>query len=1061
VPDLSGQEAQNRFNYVFQRFFGAIARSEHPICFFLDDLQWIDPGSLGLLKNLFSSPDLAHLLVVGAYRDNEVHEDHSLMALIADLEEADANLKQITLQKLSEADVDALVSDALRRDPGEIRELSRLVYSQTDGNPFFTRQVLRSMEDQGLIALDTATGHWRWDLDSLRDQDVAASVVELLVGKMKELPVDIQETLKAAACIGNQFDIPTLAVVTAGDDDAILDHVQEAVATGLIWERDDRGYFVHDGVQEAAYALVPPEDRDRTHLTIGQHLLERPRASDDAQDLYKIVEQLNHGLQLVEDEQERVQIARLNLQAARAARQASAFETGLNYAQAGTELLGEDAWEQRYQLTLELHEQAALLAHAAGDIPSLEHHSEQVLQFGRDPLDLARVQRLHIEFLLSSKRFDEAIDFGLEALRILGQEFPPNPDMGFSIAKFSELLDRLEREPPDYFSMPRLYDQDPELLAVSEILFPVGNAAFISRPALAPLIYMHSLELSLERQLLPEHTPGMIAVLGMFANALLGKVEVAHTFGETAVELASRAAFHTSICVPLQVHGLYSHFWRKPLRETLDFFDRGIQSAHDSGNNEFVAYMSHSWSKHAFFVSIELAQVEERCLRLRTFVDAIQYVTQSRWINIYMTAVQALRGSSSARGSSWRGTPFDDDRDLADLQRVEDQLGLLYVFCAKAWVATLFGDHERVDEYSDLSCSFQMAAPTGLEKAILTFIFGLRHARELRVTPENSESEQALQEQLDLLERFASLAPMNFAHKLSLVQAEMHRARGEVLPAMQAYEQASQGARENNYLNEAGLAHALAAEFYQDLGLQQAALHNLEQAAQAWRSWGAHALVENLSHRFADLLKTSGLSWQSSSDAGKVQTTITQPITPIQLDLDSITSASQLLAAETDLDQLCSKMMSLVMANSGAENGVLVLKQENEWFVQSLGDTTKGEPEVLLNQPFDPTDRDTELIPESVFNYCQRTKDVLVLGDAQLDQRFAEDRMIKNHKIRSIACLPALSQGEIRAMLYLENSQTADVFTLENVGLLQHLSAQFAISVENALLYDTYRASAK
>jgi predicted ATPase len=352
VPDLSGQEAQNRFNYVFQRFFSAIARSEHPLCFFLDDLQWIDPGSLGLLKNLFSSPDLAHLLVVGAYRDNEIHEDHPLMTFSADLEKADANLKRMTLQKLSEADVDALISDALRRDPGEIRELSRLVYSQTNGNPFFTRQVLRSLEDQSLIALDTATGHWRWDMDALRDLDFTASVVELLVSKLKELPEDIQETLKVAACIGNQFDIATLTVVTAGDDDTILDHVYAAVTAGLIWERDDRGYFVHDRVQEAAYALVPMEERDRLHLTAGRLLLQRHRTSDDEQDLFRIVDQLNHGLHLVEDEQERMQLARLNLQAARAAGRNAAFKAGLTHARAGLELLGEDAWERHYRLTL-------------------------------------------------------------------------------------------------------------------------------------------------------------------------------------------------------------------------------------------------------------------------------------------------------------------------------------------------------------------------------------------------------------------------------------------------------------------------------------------------------------------------------------------------------------------------------------------------------------------------------------------------------------------------------------------------------------------------------------
>jgi GAF domain-containing protein len=298
---------------------------------------------------------------------------------------------------------------------------------------------------------------------------------------------------------------------------------------------------------------------------------------------------------------------------------------------------------------------------------------------------------------------------------------------------------------------------------------------------------------------------------------------------------------------------------------------------------------------------------------------------------------------------------------------------------------------------------------------------------------------------------------MNFAHKLALVQAEVHRARGEVLPAMKAYEQASQGATENGYLNEAGLAHALAAEFYHDLGLHQAALYNLEQAAQAWRSWGAHALVESLNQRFADLLKISGVSWQSASDAGKVQTTITQPITPIQLDLDSITSASQLLSAETDLEQLLVKMMNLVMHNSGAEKAVLLLRQETGWLVQARSYSEALECDVLLNMPFDPADSDEEgrVIPVPVFDYCRRTKEVLVVEDAQLDPRFAQDRMIREHGILSFACIPALSQGQIKAMVYLENRQMAGVFTLENAEILKHLSAQFAVSVENALLYDS------
>ncbi len=1054
VPDLSGQEAQNRFNYVFQRFFGAIAQSEHPICFFLDDLQWIDPGSLGLLKYLFSSPDLAHLLVVGAYRDNEVHEDHPLMTFIADLEKAGVNLKQMTLHKLSEADVEALISDVLRCDPGEIRELSRVVYSQTDGNPFFTRQVLRSLEDQGLITLDTAAGHWRWDLDSLRDLDVADGVVELLVGRLEELPTDIQETLKMAACIGIQFDFATLTVVTESDDDAILGHVREAVAAGLMWERDDRGYFVHDRVQEAAYTLAPMEERDLLHLTIGRLLLQRHGASDHEQDLYKIVDQLNHGLHLVEDEQEQIQIARLNLQAARAARQANAFETGLTYARAGIELLGENSWDEYYQLTQDLEEQAALLAYMSGDIPGMEYHGGRVLQFGRDPLDLARVRRAHMEFLAGSKHHNEALDMGIEALRELGWDLPAEPDWEFAISRVAALNERLEREPPEWLAMRPLDDQDPQLAAAFDISTTLASTAFVARPPLCPLLLVINLEHCLTLRLLPASIPYLLSFWACYESGLLNQPEAAVERCESALRLAEEPAFRSTQCRALEHFGVFVLFWVRHLQETLDLFLRAIRAALDSGDNEFCAYSVAGWPKHAFYASVDLAEVEARSLELRAITDAIQFDTISLWVNIYVTAARLLRGTSSVNGMMWRGTLFDEDRDLPALLQTGDLIGPLYLYSTKAWLATLFGDHSIVEEQTDLVEPYLAAATGALDSAIVAFVFCLRRARELRELPADPDRDRLLRENVDFLERSARHAPMNFAHKLSLVRAEVFRARGEVLPAMQAYEKAAQGAMENGYLSESGLAYALAAEFYQDLGLHQAALHNLHQAAQAWRSWGAHALVESLSQRFADLPGLSDLSWQSSGDAGKVQTIITQPITPFQLDVESIISASQLLVAETNLDQLCTQMMDLVMANSGAERAVLLLKQEDEWFVQARKDLTTDEHTALFHQPFDPTDRETELIPESVFNYCQRTQDVLVLGDAQLDHRFAEDRLIKN-TTQSIACLPSLGQGKLRAMLYLENNQTADVFTPENVELLKHLSSQFAISVENALLYDS------
>ncbi len=1034
VPPLEGHAAQNRLRYQLARLVNALAGPEHPLLLFIDDVQWIDGASLDLLKSLLLDPEVDGLLVVGAFRDNKVDEAHIITTAKRGLRSEGLAIETLTLGDLSLPALAELVSDTVG-DGSE--ELAGVLHDKTAGNPLFAQRLLLRMADEGHLRFDLDDRRWRWDLGAIRNLPSSDNVVDLLTLQVSKLPEETRGLLELGCCIGDRFDVGLLIGLHEMSSEDVTGALDRAVAEGFVIEHLGTYRFVHDRVQQATHSRMNPEQRARAHLRIGRAL---ESASRD-ENLLAVADHLAQATSLL-DEVELLELAEIDLQAARAAGQAAAFDAGFAYAKAGLDLLGEDAWEQRYPLTLALHEQAALMAHAVGDIPGMKHYGEQVLQRGRDPLDMARVQRLHIEFLLSSKRIDEAIDFGLEALSILGQEFPPNPDMAFTIAKLIELVESLEREPPDYVSMPRLYDQDQELLAVSDILWPVGNAAFISRPALAPLILMRSLELSLERQLLPEYTPGVIAVVGMLANALLGKVEVALTYGETAVELASRAAFHSLKYAPLHIHGLYIYFWRKPLRDTLDLFDRALQSAHDCGNNFYVGNAMVGWSKHAFYASIELAQVEERSLRLRTFVDAIQFATHSRWINIYVTATQALRGSSSARGTSWRGTAFDDDRDLPDLRRVEDQLGLLFAYSAKAWVATLFGDHAGVKEYSDLSCSFLVIAPSGLEKATLAFISGLRRARELRESP---GSEQALEEQLDLLERFADLAPMNFAHKLWLVQAEVHRARREMLPAMQAYEKAAQGAMENGYLNEAGLAYALAAEFFQDLGLHQAALHNAAQAAQAWRSWGAHALIENLRKRWPALSMPADSTWETTESSG---------LSHAAMDLSTVTKASQALAGEIVLARLLMKMMRVVIENAGATQGYLILKKEEQWVIEAVGDVGKTEVEVLQS-----IDVETqEDVSTGIVNYVARSEKMLLLHNAVNEGEFTNDPIILSKKTKSVLGFPLVNQGKISGILYLENNLATGAFSPERVELLRLLSSQMAMALDNARLYSNMEA---
>ena len=653
-----------------------------------------------------------------------------------------------------------------------------------------------------------------------------------------------------------------------------------------------------------------------------------------------------------------------------------------------------------------------------------------------------------MEFLSGNNRAKEAFELGIEALRILGVEFPADPQAEPLAEMLIDLNARLQRESLAIFSMPHLQDQDPELGAITQILPDLLVAAYICNPRLGPLVVVRYLELCLERRLLPASFPPMLASLALYicggselwSLGVVNETKDAAKHAQVAARLADGEHFVAFRCSVICMNDYYISFWDGHLRETLHNLERAIQVGHDTGCNDWAGYSSNGWVRHALYASVDPDSVRNRAGELLVFIDSLHYDTQSRWTRAPAAAAQALSGHSLSRGASWRSDLFDDERDLPEMQRSGDGIGLFITYSAKAWTAVLFGDNDGVEKYTELACSYLQAGPGMLERAIVSFVCGLRRARELRENPLGPGGEQTLEEHIGQLRRWADKAPMNFAHKLWLVQAEVHRSRGEVVQAMQAYEKASQGARENDYLNEAGLAHALAAEFFQDLGLSQAALHNAEQAAQAWRSWGAEALVEKLRERWPELSLPAVSTREATGSSGVSQRA---------MDLSTVVKASQALAGEIVLARLLAKMLQIVIENAGATRGYLLLKKKERWIIEAVGDVDETDVEVL--QSIDVEDQ--EQVSTRIVNYVARSAKVVSLDDAVGEGGFADDPTVLATKAKSILCLPLVNQGRTSAILYLENNLTTGAFTSEGVELLQLLSSQMAMALDNARLY--------
>jgi predicted ATPase len=427
VPDLPPQEAQNRFQLAFRRFIGAFARHEHPLALFLDDLQWMDAATIELIEHLVTHAEVRHLLLVGAYRDNEVASAHPLLQMLEAIRKADGNVREIVLAPLGLDDVGRLTAGALHCSVERARPLTELIHEKTDGNPFFAIQFLTELADEGLLSFDAGARGWQWDIDRIRAKGYTDNLADLMAGKLVGLPGTTLETIKQLACLGNSAEAATMGMVFEVSEQEIHAALWPVVSAGLVLRLDGAYSFLHDRVQEAAYALIPAGERPAVHLRIGRRLASATPAIEFEENIFEIVNQFNHGADLIDPLEEREQLAEFNLVAGRRARSSAAYASALMYSTAGTALLSEDSWERCYGLTFALSLQQAECEYVIGDLGSAEKRLAMLSGQARGLADSAAVTCLRVDLFTNLDRADRAVEIGLKYLEQVGIEWPLHP----------------------------------------------------------------------------------------------------------------------------------------------------------------------------------------------------------------------------------------------------------------------------------------------------------------------------------------------------------------------------------------------------------------------------------------------------------------------------------------------------------------------------------------------------------------------------------------------------------------------------------------------------------
>ncbi|WNZ26306.1 PAS domain S-box protein [Leptolyngbya sp. NK1-12] len=1060
VPEVGATEAQNRFNRVFQQFIRVFCSQEYPLVIFLDDLQWADSATLKLIELMMLDEQTQFLFLIGAYRDNEVNLAHPLALTLERLRKQRAVLQEIILAPLTLEPLSQLIAETLHQNTDTVRSLAELVLHKTEGNPFFVGEFLRMLHSENLLTFDAALSSWQWNTAQIQAQNMTDNVVELLLLKLQKLPEGTQQMLRLAACVGAEFDLETLAIVGEQSPQAISLDLLAAIQADLIQplsELDEnllvQEYkFLHDRVQQAAYALIDESQKQVVHLQIGRNLLKKTLPEQLSERLFKIVDHLNHGIELISDQAERNEIARLNLIAGQKAKAATAYEAAFKYFTAGIQLLDTDSWLSEYDLTLALYSETAGAAYLHGRFDQMEQLAEVVLDRAKTVLDKAQIYDSRIQGYLSQGNLKEALKIGLEVLKLLGVILPENPSELDVRGGLEETAARLaEREIEDLVKLPEM--TAPEPLAAMSILANIGAAAFIVSPPLVILITCKTVNLSINYGN-SIWSPLYYAAYGFVLCGVVQDIELGYKFGQLALSLAERLNTKKGKAKALQLFSDHVMQWKVHLKETIPLLVEAYQEGVETGDFETAGYAAYDVCYNSFFVGEELTQLEQKTATYSKAVDRIRRESPSTWIAIVWQTILNLLDRSE-NPSRLVGRVCNEEEALSHAIAVKDGTAIQMLYLHKVILFYLFEEYHQAVQTAILARKhFEEATAI---KVLPVFCF-YHSLALLSLSPDASNSEKVawlncVNTNQEKMQKWAEHAPMNYLHEFHLVEAEKARVLGQFLEAEEFYERAIAGAAENEYIQEEALAYELAAKHYLARGREKIAQTYMKEAHYCYDRWGATAKAKDLETRYPQFFSQSPKA--ASTSIPITAETITNPF-HTAFDLAAVMKASQAISREIELKQLLRSLMQILIENAGAQTGYLILENSGEWSIEAACELNADEnacaTQVLQSIPI------ADQLPESIIQYVIRTLKPVTLNDATREGAFLNEPYIQQNQPQSIFCLPLLNQAKLVGVLYLENRLAAGVFTPERSQVLQLLSTQAAIAIENANLYSELRA---
>jgi predicted ATPase/class 3 adenylate cyclase len=1075
ADELDASLAQNRLFYLFKKFMLSICNASNPLVIFIDDLQWADSGSLGLIKVLMNDRDIKHMLFIGAYRNNEVAATHPLAMLIDDSIEKEARIEKIEIHNLTLPDVKSLVAETLFKKDEEVTEISELIFSKTSGNAFFVNQFLKSLYDKSLIYFDNTNldvnPEWKWDFQKILYEKITDNVVLLMTEKILELSEDASHCLQIASCLGNKFNLRMLALILNKDIKESFTLLWEAIQKNLLIPTGDYKIiltsvageefpedfdieinFVHDRIQQSAYSLFDAEQKKVIHHKIGKIYLEKFSEEEKNEKIFEIIHHLNSGSDLLQTESEKLDLVKLNLHTGKRANASGAYEAALSYFETGIQSLNNLKSDAiTVSLRIDLFSEACETCWLLGLVEKMATYADQGLLIANSPLAKIKIYKVLITFNVSTGQGVTALNKAVEILKELGVTIEAFPNQLAIIRELVKTKITLAgKKIPTLADMPRL--ENPRLLAIMEILSLSSSPAYSTSPNLLPILVFKQVSLTAKHGIAGASAFAYMT-MALISCGVLNDITNGYEFGKLGLRLLKKISSPEFAPRTNMVYNGFVRFWKEPLRNTLlpllDSYKAGLEV----GDFEFAAIACYSYTFQSFYAGKELGTIAREMNSYDKVLDSLNQSGRLPYHKIYYQMVEKFCGRAE-NPANLKGDIYDPEISIPIHIERKDRTAVFLVNLSEGILAYHFDDTEHGLEKLQAAMKEIDTAVASPNIPVLFLYHSLANIDYARENPKkNLRSNLANARKNQKRMRFWSKhSPENFLHKYYLVEAEIAGLLKKEKEAKHFYDLAILHARENSYLQEEALAWELAGKFFSSSNEILAEVY-LQKAYACYMKWGAFAKTKSLELQFPSYIRNfKNTPTHRETHITKTNTTYKSTILATSsttrmeaLDLNSILKASQAISSEIDLSILISSLMKLMAENAGAEKGYLILEADGEFWVEtSYGEDDEEFSRILVSE--------FQNVSSSIVNYVINSKSSVVLDNA-IEQSSHTDEYIKTKKPKSILCMPLLNRGAMSGILYLENNLITGAFTEQSLNLLTLLSSQAAISIQNARFY--------